>query len=62
MTIGFGRGCEEGETSEPSHIGDVGQLTTTSDEADEGTLSFRSSRILLAVQLGPFSFVIGAHE
>lgn len=61
MTIGFGRGCEEGDTSEPSHVGNVSQLTED-DADDEGTLAFRSSRILFAVQLGPFSLVIGAHE
>jgi hypothetical protein len=54
------------DESVPSHVGEIGQLTTTTEETtddarDDGEWLFRH-HIYVAIQLGPFALVIGRPE
>jgi len=63
MKFGF-TGEEDDEESVPSHVGEIGQLTTKDedkDDDDETGFTF-THHIYFAVHLGPFMFVVGRPE
>lgn len=48
------------DVSSPSHVGDIGQLTTNSDDDndDPGSITF-THHVYIQVSIGPFTFVVG---
>lgn len=59
MRFGFASDDEYEPESQPSHVGDIGQLTENRDDDDDpGSITF-THHVYIQVSIGPFTFVLG---
>ena len=56
--MSYGFRPEDDDLSEPTHVGDVGQLTENGSNDDEGSISF-THHVYIQISIGPFTLVVG---